>query len=69
MYTSLGTSCHNVTPDSNCCLLMHIQFAFRLQLATMRAPVNALDPIAIKMNICMSKQQLESGVRIVAEST
>ncbi len=35
----------------------------------MRAPVNALDPIAIKMNICMSKQQLESGVRIVAEST
>ncbi len=22
-YTSLGTSCHNRTPDSNCCLLMH----------------------------------------------
>ncbi len=33
--------------------------------------VYSLDPIAIKMNIGlrMSKQQLESGVRIVAGST
>ncbi len=33
-------------------------YAFPLQLATIRTPVYALDPIAIKMNICMRIRNL-----------
>ena len=36
-------------------------YAFPLRLATIHTLVYALDPIAIEMNVCISKQQLESG--------
>ncbi len=51
------------------CVLRDRLYAFPLQVATMCTPVYALGPIAIKMNICMSKHQMESGVSIVAGRT